>query len=56
MADDDKHGERIARLEEKLAAFEARLSGLEKKLWGGVVLVLAFVWGKLSALLGIGGP
>ena len=46
---------RLARLEERMKVQEAKTSGIEMKLWGAVVLIVATVASKILGLLEFGG-
>lgn len=52
---EDEDGKLIARMDERLKAVEAKLSSLDSKIWGAVVLILAYVGNKILGLLQIGG-
>jgi len=45
----------IARLEERMKQVEARIASLDSRIWGAVVLILAYVANKFLGLLQIGG-
>jgi hypothetical protein len=51
-SDDD--GERIARLEERLKNVEADVASAKRMVFGGVAVVVALIWNKLAALIGMG--
>lgn len=54
MSDDDD-GKLIARMDERLKAVEQKLSSMDSRIWGAVVLILAYVGNKILGLLQIGG-
>jgi len=54
MADDDD-GKLVARMDERLKAVEAKLNSIDSRIWGAVVLILAYVGNKILGLLQIGG-
>jgi hypothetical protein len=51
-ADDD--GERIARLEVRVAQLEAQATDMNRKLWAAVTVILLVVWNKVASALGLG--
>lgn len=44
-----------ARMDERLKAVETKISSLDTRIWGAVVLILAYVGNKILGLLTIGG-
>ena len=54
MSDDDD-GKLVARMDERLKAVETKLSSIDSRIWGAVVLILAYVGNKILGLLTIGG-
>lgn len=42
-------------MDERLKAAEAKLASLDTRIWGAVVLILAYVGNKILGLLQIGG-
>lgn len=44
-----------ARLDERLKVVEQRIASLDTRIWGAVVLILAYVGNKILGLLTIGG-
>lgn len=54
MSDDDD-GKLVARMDERLKAVETKLSSIDSRIWGAVVLILAYVGNKILGLLQIGG-
>lgn len=52
---DDEEGKLVARMDERLKAVETRLSSIDSRIWGAVVLILAYVGNKILGLLQIGG-
>lgn len=56
MDEDDKHIAVLqARMDERLKAVETKLAGIDQRIWGAVVLILAYVGNKILGLLQIGG-
>ena len=43
------------RMDERLKVVEQRLASLDTRIWGAVVLILAYVGNKILGLLTIGG-
>lgn len=55
-ADEDKETrDRLKALEMRADFNDKRVDGLDKKIWGAIALVLAFVGNKILAVLNIGG-
>ena len=54
MSDEDD-GKLVARMDERLKAVETKLSSIDSRIWGAVVLILAYVGNKILGLLTIGG-
>lgn len=54
MADEDD-GKLVARMDERLKMVEQKLSSIDSRIWGAVVLILAYVGNKILGLLQIGG-
>lgn len=54
MSDDDD-GKLIARMDERLKAVESKLASIDSRIWGAVVLILAYVGNKILGLLQVGG-
>ena len=52
---DDEEGKLVARMDERLKAVETKLSSIDSRIWGAVVLILAYVGNKILGLLQIGG-
>lgn len=52
---DDEDGKLIARMDERLKAVEQKLASIDSRIWGAVVLILAYVANKFMGLLQIGG-
>lgn len=52
---DDEDGKLVARMDERLKAVETKLSSIDSRIWGAVVLILAYVGNKILGLLQIGG-
>ena len=52
---DDEDGKLIARMDERLKAVEGKLASIDSRIWGAVVLILAYVGNKILGLLQIGG-
>lgn len=52
---DDGDGKLVARMDERLKAVETKLSSIDSRIWGAVVLILAYVGNKILGLLQIGG-
>ena len=42
-------------MDERLKAVETKISSLDTRIWGAVVLILAYVGNKILGLLTIGG-
>ena len=56
MADKDNELEVLqGRMDERLKIVEQRLASLDTRIWGAVVLILAYVGNKILGLLTIGG-
>jgi hypothetical protein len=56
MADKDNEMEVLqGRMDERLKIVEQRLASLDTRIWGAVVLILAYVGNKILGLLTIGG-
>ena len=55
MADEDETRILQARMDERLKAVESKLSSIDTRIWGAVVLILAYVGNKILGLLQIGG-
>ena len=56
MGDKDNDLEVLqGRMDERLKAVEQRLASLDTRIWGAVVLILAYVGNKILGLLTIGG-
>ena len=56
MADKDNELEVLqGRMDERLKVVEQRISSLDTRIWGAVVLILAYVGNKILGLLTIGG-
>ena len=56
MGDKDNDLEVLqARMDERLKAVETKISSLDTRIWGAVVLILAYVGNKILGLLTIGG-
>lgn len=53
MGDADD-GERIARLEERLKVVEADLASWKRMVFGALAVVVAMIWNKIAALIGVG--
>jgi hypothetical protein len=47
-------GERIARLEERVKVLEADAFSTKRMIYGAVAVVVALIWNKLAALIGMG--
>lgn len=47
-------GERIARLEERLKVVEADLASWKRMVFGALAVVVAMIWNKIAALIGVG--
>lgn len=54
MSDDDD-GKLIARMDERLKVVESKLASIDSRIWGAVVLILAYVGNKILGLLQVGG-
>ena len=56
MAEHDNELEVLqGRMDERLKIVEQRLASLDTRIWGAVVLILAYVGNKILGLLTIGG-
>lgn len=56
MAEKDNELEVLqGRMDERLKVVEQRLASLDTRIWGAVVLILAYVGNKILGLLTIGG-
>ncbi len=56
MADNDNELEVLqGRMDERLKVVEQRIASLDTRIWGAVVLILAYVGNKILGLLTIGG-
>ena len=56
MAEKDNEMEVLqGRMDERLKIVEQRLASLDTRIWGAVVLILAYVGNKILGLLTIGG-
>ena len=56
MADKDNELEVLqGRMDERLKVVEQRIASLDTRIWGTVVLILAYVGNKILGLLTIGG-
>ena len=56
MAEKDNELEVLqGRMDERLKIVEQRLASLDTRIWGAVVLILAYVGNKILGLLTIGG-
>ena len=56
MADKDNELEVLqGRMDERLKIVEQRIASLDTRIWGAVVLILAYVGNKILGLLTIGG-
>ena len=56
MADKDNELEVLqGRMDERLKVVEQRIASLDTRIWGAVVLILAYVGNKILGLLTIGG-
>lgn len=44
-----------ARLDERLKNVEKKIEGVDKRIWGAVALIVAYVGNKLLGLLSLGG-
>ena len=56
MADKDSELEVLqGRMDERLKVVEQRIASLDTRIWGAVVLILAYVGNKILGLLTIGG-
>ena len=56
MADKDNDLEVLqGRMDERLKVVEQRIASLDTRIWGAVVLILAYVGNKILGLLTIGG-
>ena len=56
MAEHDNEMEVLqGRMDERLKIVEQRLASLDTRIWGAVVLILAYVGNKILGLLTIGG-
>ncbi len=56
MADKDNEMEVLqGRMDERLKIVEQRIASLDTRIWGAVVLILAYVGNKILGLLTIGG-
>jgi hypothetical protein len=53
MGSDDE-GERLARLEEQMRAVQAEIASWKRMVFGGVAVVVALVWNKVAAMIGLG--
>lgn len=47
-------GERIARLEEQMKAMQADIAAAKRMVYGAVAMIVAVIWNKLAAFLGMG--
>lgn len=47
-------GERIARLEERMKVLETDISTAKRMIYGSVAVVVALIWNKLAAVIGMG--
>jgi len=56
MAENDNELEVLqGRMDERLKVVEQRIASLDTRIWGAVVLILAYVGNKILGLLTIGG-
>ena len=56
MAEKDNELEVLqGRMDERLKVVEQRIASLDTRIWGAVVLILAYVGNKILGLLTIGG-
>ena len=55
MSNDEETKILQARMDERLKAVEQKLSSIDARIWGAVVLILAYVGNKILGLLQIGG-
>lgn len=57
MSDDDDRDVRIqqARIDERLKNMEKRVENIDKRIWGAVALIVAYVGNKLLGLISMGG-
>ena len=56
MADKDNELEVLqGRMDERLKVVEQRIASLDTRIWGAIVLILAYVGNKILGLLTIGG-
>lgn len=56
MADNENELEVLqGRMDERLKVVEQRIASLDTRIWGAVVLILAYVGNKILGLLTIGG-
>lgn len=57
LSDDDDRDVRIqqARIDERLKNMEKRVENIDKRIWGAVALIVAYVGNKLLGLISMGG-
>lgn len=53
MPEDDP-GERLARLEEQMKQVQADIASAKRMIFGGVAILVAFLWNKIAAVIGLG--